>query len=76
MDTTITLTGIVKVLRETMPFSLIGSYADGICLQHSSRQDFIGRSITTSEVVAEKELNSKTKLIRTHSGSVYLIICD
>ena len=73
---TITLTGIIKVIRETMPFSLIGSYANGLCLQHSSRADFIGRGITTSEVVREKPLNDKAKLIRTNSGSVYLVICD
>ena len=71
---TITLTGIIKVFREVMPFSLVGSVADGICLQHQ-RSEFIGRSISTSEVIAEKELNDKTKLIRTRN-SVYLIICD
>ena len=70
----IVLTGIIKVLRETMPFRLVGSTADGICLTHT-RQDFIGQPITTSEVVAEKVLNNKTKLIRTQN-SVYLIICD
>ena len=71
---TITLTGIIKVIRETMPFSLIGATADGLCLQHQNT-GFVGRSITTSEVVAEKVLNSKTKLIKTQN-SVYLIICD
>ena len=70
----ITLTGIIRVFKETMPFSLIGSTADGLCLQHENPA-FIGRSITTSEVVSEKELNSKTKLIKTRN-SVYLIICD
>jgi len=70
----IVLTGIIKVLRETMPFRLVGSTADGVCLTHEN-PIFIGRQITTSEVVSEKELNSKTKLIRTQN-SVYLIICD
>ena len=70
----ITLTGIIKVIRETMPFNLVGSTANGLCLTHEN-PIFIGQSITTSEVVAEKELNNKTKLVRTRN-SVYLIICD
>ena len=70
----IVLTGIIKVLRETMPFRLVGSTANGLCLTHA-RQEFIGRDITTSEVISEKVLNSKTKLVRTQN-SVYLIICD
>ena len=70
----IVLTGIIRVMRETMPFNLIGSVADGVCLTHEN-PIFIGQSITTSEVVAEKPLNNKTKLIRTRN-SVYLIVCD
>ena len=70
----ITLTGIIKVIRETMPFNLVGSTANGVCLTHEN-PIFISRQITTSEVVAEKVLNSKTKLVRT-KHSVYLIICD
>ena len=75
MNASITLTGIIRVVRETMPFSLIGSVADGICLQHATHSEFIGQSISTSEVLAEKVLNSKTKLVKTRN-SVYLIICD
>ena len=71
---TITLTGIIKVIKETMVFNLVGSTADGICLTHA-RQEFIGQPITTSEVIAEKSLNNKTKLIRTRN-SVYLVVCD
>ena len=71
---TITLTGIIRVLKETMVFNLVGSVADGICLTHAN-PEFVGQSITTSEVVAEKSLNSKTKLIRTRN-SVYLVVCD
>lgn len=70
----ITLTGIIRIVKEAMPFRLVGGTADGICLTHT-RPEFIGQPISTSEVIAEKVLNNKTKLIRTRN-SVYLIVCD
>ena len=70
------ITGIIKASGSGAMFLMFpGVSADGVCVHHQ-KPEFIGHSITTSEIKTEQVLNEKTKLVRTASGSVYLIFCD
>ena len=70
---------ITGILKTTGPGALYlmfpGVQADALCVHHQ-KQEFVGHQITTSEITNEQVLNEKTKLVRTASGSVYLIFCD
>lgn len=52
-----------------------GNKINGICHRHENSA-LVGHTITTSDVVEIQFINSKSRLVRTESGSLYLIFED
>lgn len=66
------ITGFIRVRSVLV---VPGDKINGICLRHEDSA-FVGHTIITSAVAEIQFINSKSRLVRTESGSLYLIFED
>lgn len=66
------ITGFIRVRSVLV---VPGDKINGICLRHENSA-LVGHTITTSDVAEIQFINSKSRLVKTESGSLYLIFED